>query len=211
MGDTVDRSLAAAEARLERLDDARHAAATNGQPDDPVSLDAIDMSDPSLHIEDEEPEPAAGLTTEEILLELEGPDPDLADCIDAFNESFNARDLEGVLELVDEDCEFPGLGNDIDNFPEAIEDLWERRPSCTLTRAEHDRTPLAVMWELGDGEAWWRVATVHFDDAADGHLGVIEFTDDPTLLEEVEAASPDGDLEEGARWTEWEDGSVGEA
>lgn len=208
MGDTVDRSLAAAEARLERLDDDRHAAATNGRSEDPISLSTIDLGDDSLHIEDDEP--GAGMSTEEILQGLEGPDPDLADCIDAFNEAFNARDLEGLLDLVADDCEFPGLGNDIDNFPEAIEDLWERRPSCTLTRAEHERTCLSVMWELGDDNAWWRVATVHFDDARDSHIGVVEFSDDPTLLEEVDGAGPDGDLDEGARWEEWTEGSVSE-
>lgn len=206
MADSVDRTIAAAEARLDRLDD------RPAETDAATAPDHIDLDGDDLHIADGdealEAEAAVGLTTDEILLELDGgPDAELTDCIEAFAEAFNARDLDSLLELLTDDCEAPGLGNDVDNLPEAIEDLWDRRPSCLLTRGEHDGDALAVMWELGEGGGWWRIATVHFDDCADGQVGVIEFSDDPSILEEVETSTPDGDLEEGARWEEWNEGA----
>ncbi len=204
MAGTVDPTIAAAESRLDRIDD------RPAEPDDDRS-DAVDLSD-GMHIEEDEEldaEPALGMTTGEILLELDGgPDAEVADCLDAFNEAFNARDLDSLLEFVTADCETPGLGNDLDNLPEAIEDLWERRPSCLLTRGQLDNAPVGVMWELGEGGGWWRVATVHVDDCADGQLGVIEFSDDPSILEEVASPTPDGDLDEGSRWEEWTEGVV---
>lgn len=208
MGDTLDRRLAAAEAQLERLDDGR----ADGPPDDSGTVDAVELSD-GMHIEadDEELEaPAAvGLTTGEILLELDGHgDAEVVDCVDAFTEAYNARDLEALLELMSEDGEMPGLGNDLDNLPEAVEDLWERRPSTMLTRAALDAQVLAVMWELGDAGQWWQVATLHFDDCRDGQIGVVEFSDDPAILEEVQTVAPDADLDEGSRWEEWTDGAV---
>jgi hypothetical protein len=211
MGDSLDPRVAAAEARLDRLDDDR----VDGPPDDVATpTDAVELSE-GMHIEDADAEleatGAIGLTTDEILLELEPPgDPEVVDCIEAFTEAYNARDLDALLELVREDTEAPGLGNDLDHLPEAIEDLWERRPSTVLTRGDLDGQVLAVMWELGDGGRWWRVATVHFDDCSDGEIGVIEFSDDPGILEEVQTVGPDGDLDEGSRWEEWTDGALEE-
>jgi hypothetical protein len=206
MADRLDRTIAAAEARLDRLDDDAAEASPNGHVPD------VDLSD-GMHIEDEDElevaPAAAGLTTDEILIELDGgPDAELTDCVEAFAEAFNARDLETLVELVAPDAEAPGLGNDLDNLPEAVEDLWERRPSSLLTRGELAEQCVAVMWELGDGGGWWRVATLHFDDCVDGQLGVVEFSDDPGILEEVETVAPDGDVDEGIRWEEWTEGTV---
>lgn len=208
MDDTLDPRMAAAEAQLDRLDDGR-----SDGPDD--ATDTVELSD-GMHIEDADADLVAagaiGLTTDEIMLELGSPgDPDAVDCIEAFTEAYNARDLDALLELVRDDTEAPGLGNDLDHLPEAIEDLWERRPSTVLTRGDLDGQVLAVMWELGDGDRWWRVATVHFDDCSEGEIGVLEFSDDPSILEEVQTVAPDGDLDEGTRWTEWTDGAFDES
>lgn len=208
MPDPVDRRLAAAEARLDRLDAAAEEPASDGHAD-------LDLSD-GMHIEDSGEElevaPAAvGLSTEEILLELDrAPDPELADCADTFAEAFNARDLDRLLEVVTPDGETPGLGNDLDHFPEAIEDLWGRRPTSLLTRGELDDRCVGVLWEFAEEGGWWRVAVVHFDDCRDGQMGVIEFSDDAGILDEVQTVGPDGDLDEGSRWEEWSDGALTE-
>lgn len=210
MGDTLDTRMAAAEAQLERLDDRR----VEGPPDDTGTVDAVELSE-GMHIEEADAHleaPAAiGLTTGEIMLELDATgDAEVVDCVDAFAEAYNARDLEALLELMAEDGEMPGLGNDLDHLPEAVEDLWERRPSTVVTRGELDGQILAVMWELGDGGRWWRVATLHFDDCGDGQIGVVEFSDDPGILEVVQTDPPDADLDEGSRWEEWAEGAVDE-
>jgi hypothetical protein len=177
MADRVDRSIAAAEASLDRIDDAAaDVASTNGHVTERTA--GVDLTD-GMHIEDDDQElevapAAAGLTTEEILLELDGgPDAELADCVEAFSEAFNARDLDSLI-----------------------------------TRGQLADECVAVMWELGDGGGWWRVATVHFADCVDGQMGVVEFSDDPGILDEVDTVTPDGDVDEGVRWEEWEEGTT---
>lgn len=194
---SIDPARARAESALDRLD------AADDEADDPIAVvdvdDATSMhveGDPSLEDDDED-----GLLDPPV-----HPDESLSDALDAFLEAFNARDLDTLLETVAEDVEVPGLGYDLDNFPEALEDLWERRPSVLLTRGHLDGDRcVAVVWELGV-EGWWRVGVVHVDDPVDGRLGVVEFNDDPAALEHVTTDPPDGDLEEGARWEEWDEG-----
>lgn len=197
---SIDQAAAGAEARLDRLEQE-----SAGNED--AELQAAGLAlDESMHIEDH----PASLDDDVLASGAAVSDAELADCVQAFSEAFNARDLDSLLELVTDDCETPGLGTDIGNLPDALEDLWERRPSCCLTCAEHDGRDLSVMWELGDGGAWWRLAVVHFADVEDCRLGVVEFSEDPTLLDEVVAEPPDLDLEEGARWEEWSEGAVEE-
>lgn len=199
---SIDPARARAESALDRLD----------EDDDDERTDTLQV------IDDDE---RTGMYVDDGEEALPDDDPDLldpplhsdeslSDALDAFLEAFNARDLDGVLETVAEDVEVPGLGYDRDNFPEALEDLWERRPSALLTRGriEGDRC-VAVVWELAT-DGWWRVGVVHVDDAQDGRLGVVEFNDDPAVLELVETDPPDGDLEEGARWEEWAEGAPAE-
>lgn len=203
----VDPARAAAESALERLgsDD----GSLDGRTEPGEELDLRDTV--GLHIEPEQaPGPEADAEAEdELARELAGEvhlDPDPSVCMDALAEAFNARDLEELLSLVTDDCETPGLANDLDDFALAMEDLWHRRPTCLLTRGEHEEQVVGVLWELAEARRWWRLATVHLDDVVDGRAGVVEFTDDAALLEEVATEEPDLDLEEGSRWAEWADG-----
>ena len=196
----VDPLQAAAESQLDRHDEveadrAVPAPAADGQ----VAVD----EEFGLHIDD----PEADLMDEDLDVGLR--DDAEADALDTIAELFNARDLDALLEVVAPDGEAPGLlGYDRDNLPAAVEDLWTRRPTCCLTRGRADVEYVGVLWEH-DGEAWWRVAVVHVDDVRDGNVGVLEFSDDPDLLEQVECDGPDDDLDEGATWVEWEEGSDG--
>ena len=128
--------------------------------------------------------------------------------LDSLAEAFNARDLDTMLESLAADGEAPGLlGGDRESLAEAVEGLWHRRPTCCVTRGRVEGVVVGVLWEH-DGAAWWPLATVHVADLDDdGMVGVLEFSDDVALLDEVEAESPDGDLEEGSRWSEWDEGS----
>lgn len=207
--DDFDRRAAAAEAQLERLDDAMSEGDT--EADDrsaPLTVTdrAVVVDDESIHIEDEW-FPPEDESEEEPVGESQGPDAHLTNCIEAFIEAFNARDLDGLLDLVAPDCETPGLGGDVDNFPDAVEDLWERRPSVLLTRGVYGGGPVGVLWELSDDDSWWPLATTHFSDVDDGRVGVIAFSTDQQPLDAVVADAPDGDVEEGVRWAEWDEGA----
>jgi len=194
----LDRLAAEAEAQLDRIDGDDQPAPMG---DDRGSFSGDEygfhVDDPDLPAVDEEPEPIV-------------PDAAVADALEAIAETFNARDLDALLEVVARDGEAPGLlGGDRANLPGAIEDLWTRRPNGTLTRGQAGDEDVGVLWEH-DGSRWWRVAVVHVADVRDGRVGVLEFSDDPALLEQVAATAPDDDLEEGARWSEWDEGADGE-
>lgn len=197
----LDPRQAVAEAQLERLDDERVASEPAAGPDAVGSEGPVVEADPyGFHVDD----PDADLMDDDLDAGLR--DDTAAEALDAVAEAFNARDLEALLEIVAADGEAPGLlGYDRDNLGVAIEDLWTRRPTACLVRGRVDLEHVGVLWEH-DGGRWWRVAVVHVDDVADGQIGVLEFTDDPSLVEQVVAEPPDEELEEGARWSEWEDG-----
>lgn len=166
----------------------------------PIDAEALDdqMHD-SMHIEDEPSE------FEET--EAEGSSGQAEDAVESFNEAFNARDLEGCLEVLADDVEAPGLGNDRDNLSEALEDLWDRRPTCVLTRGTDGDRCVSVLWEVVDA-AWVAVAPVFFDDCGEGLIGMIELADDPGALERIRATAPEAEFEEGATWQEWETGEA---
>ncbi|MDX1620120.1 MAG: hypothetical protein R3320_03960 [Nitriliruptorales bacterium] len=210
MAERFDRGAAAAEAELERLDD--EADERTEQTSSPLTLEdrSVVTGDDSIHIEDEW-FPAEDDGTEEPDDAIPDRHTELTNLVEAFADLFNARDLDGLIELAADDCETPGLGNDIDNFPEAIEDLWERRPTTLVTCGVLRERPVGVLWELSDDESWWRVAALHFSEVRDGSAGVIAFSTDGNQLEEVRADGPDGDVDEGTRWTEWEEGASADA
>lgn len=184
-----------------------------GSPDWLDAAEFDDLLEEGMHVEDGNAAESVAddLDVEELSRRLRGDldvDSELVNCLDAIIETFNARDLDGLLELVAEDCELPGLaGSDREGFAATLEDLWERRPTCLLTRGELEDEPVGVLWELGEGDTWWSIATVHVAEPNEGDVGLVEFLDDTATLDRVVAQPPDGDLDEGMRWREWEEGA----
>jgi hypothetical protein len=203
----VDRYQAAAEMGLDRLDDVefRPDPASELGGDNGAAPAQLAPDDYGIHVDD----PDADLLSDDLDAGLR--DDGEADALDALAERFNARDLDGLLELLSPDAEAPGLlGHDRANLPEAVEGLWRRRPSGCLTRGYVGTEHVGILWEH-DGTNWWRVAVVHVDDVAEAGIGVLEFSDDAALIERVVCDGPDDDdLEEGARWVEWDEGADGD-
>lgn len=196
----IDPRLASAETQLDRVDD--------GDDGIPVAADTVaddefgvHVDDPQIPTPDDEPGSAPELG--------EDLGDEVADALDAVAEAFNARDLEAVVESLAEDAEVPGvLGNDRENLPGALESLWRRRPTSLLLRGECEGAAIGVLWEH-DGEAWWPIAAVHIDDVVDSRIGVLEVSEDPELVERIACEPPETDeLDEGARWAEWDEGAV---
>jgi hypothetical protein len=204
----LDPRTAALEAQLDRLDAAEEAGTSSSD----VAAPDRGTFDPDsdgfgFHLDDDPDQAVDPLA--DAVEEHEGRGE--TDVIDELVAAFNARDLEDLLALVANDGEAPGLlGYDRDNLPEAVTDLWHRRPTVLVTRGElaEDGGPCGVLWEH-DGSAWWRLAVVSVDDVRDGCVGVLEFADDPNLVEMVATETPDEELVEGARWEEWEEGGTG--
>jgi hypothetical protein len=203
--DDLDPRTAALEVQLDRLDDAAIAGRTAADRSEPPDLGTFDAASDGygFHVDDD---PEAAIDPLEDAVEPHDG-PDAVDAVDELVAAFNARDLEDLLAVVATDGEAPGLlGYDRANLPEAVADLWDRRPTVHVTRGELDGRVAGVLWEH-DGTSWWRLAVVSVDDVSDGCVGVLEFVDDPDLVERVVTEEPEGELVEGARWQEWEEGS----
>ncbi len=189
-----DRLQAAAASRLHAM----NGDEATGDGVEVRDVTALDHDELGYHVD--EPDDAQDAPLDEVA-EID------TDVVDAIAEAFNARDLDALLDVVASDGEAPGLlGGDRDRLGESLESLWHRRPTSCITRGRVHDVVVGVLWEH-DGAAWWPLATVHVSDLDDdGMVGVLEFSDDASLLDEVEAEGPDGDLEEGARWAEWDEG-----
>lgn len=202
----LDPRTAALEAQLDRLDDAANADAPSpaAEPPDRGTFDP-GTDGYGFHLDDD-PDQAIDPLADAV---EDHEDNGEADVLDELVAAFNGRDLDDLLALVANDGEAPGLlGYDRANLPEAVADLWTRRPTVLVTRGELDGAAAGVLWEH-DGTDWWRLALVSVDDVRDGCVGVLEFADDPDLVERVVTEAPDEELVEGARWQEWDEGVGG--
>lgn len=134
-------------------------------------------------------------------------DSDLEALRDEFVDGFNARDLDDLLSLVDDDVETPDLpGDGVEVFAEELEAIWERSPGAFLTRAFLDGVPCAVAWMPDEDGCWARAALVTFAHE-DGLLSVVAVPDDVDGLDRAEADDPTGEeIEEWSDWAEWDRG-----
>lgn len=186
MARRFDRNEATSTARIERLD-RRVQRAQEAQPaaDDGLVEYGVSESElEDLHIvtgEDDLPED----TTAHVAVVAD-------DVMDALAEVFNARDLDGVVDLCTPDCEIPGLVSDLAEVGPALDDLWERRPSITMTRMVVDDVAVGVLWERVASDRWGALGTVHLD-LADDQVQVMEFADAQDLLDRRNPPPPEFD------------------
>ena len=190
----MDRQSAAAEAALDQIDDA---------PGVPSGGDRVELTE-GMHIETGPPD-LGGDDDED---ETDGHvRVDHAELVDEVTEAFNARDVDALAELCAPDCETPGLASDLDDLHGSLDDLWERRPTITMTRSVDDaEVAVGVLWERGETAGWAPIGLCHVDVDRDGLAAVLEFSDDVGLIDQLDLDPPDGDLEEGATWAEWDEG-----
>jgi hypothetical protein len=158
--------------------------------------------------EAEDPEAVEAVANEDGAERHSHGDGDLESLRDAFVEAFNARDLEEITALVDDEIECPDIldGDGVEVLAEELEAIWERSPGAILTRAHLDDEPVAVAWLPDEDGSWSRAALVCFD-ADDGLITLVELPDDADALDRAVAEEPTGDeLEEWADWAEWDRG-----
>lgn len=188
MARRFDRHEATSTARIERLQrrvhDARDAEpeTVDGDPDEAYGVSESEMAE--FHIttgEDELPDD----TTEHVVVAAD-------DVMDALCEVFNARDLDGILDLCAPDCEIPGLASDLQEVGAALDDLWMRRPTVTMTRMVVDDVAVGVLWERLSSDGWGTIGTVHLDEA-DEQVVVMEFSDAIDLIDRRNPEQPEFD------------------
>ncbi|MDP8961386.1 MAG: hypothetical protein M3N32_07230 [Actinomycetota bacterium] len=169
-------------------------------------LDSVDRD--GIHLEEPDAMP---LEEQYVDLEHVARYGSLEDLIDGFIDAYNAHDFDVLFELLAEDSELPGLGNDRSGFSAAVGAFWDERPNAVLTRGLLEDRPVAVLWDMGDGDGWSRVALFAFDSADDdSEIGLVELIDDAAAIETAETGEPEHDVAEGVRWAEWYEGADGE-
>lgn len=136
--------------------------------------------------------------------------------LDEFVDFFNARDLEAIRELLDEECSAPFFGgNGHDSIMQGMGELVLGYPGIITTRGELGDEPVVVAWIPGEERVYRRMGYFRFSFTEDGERSVIEGEvqiehidysdelDDGNLL--AEEPDPE-DMAEWESWREWEEG-----
>lgn len=207
--DRVDRRRAAAESALDRIDD-EPVLTADDVPDlaaVPVGRDpGPTMGDDGFHVTDPDADPAE--TELDLEFDAAALDDARTDVLEAIVDTFNARDLDGLLDYVAPDAEAPGLvAHDVAELPAAVADLWRQRPSCLITRGVIDDDHVGVLWEH-DGRNWWRSALLRVAEVVDGRAGIVALINDVALLERATSNPPGPDeVDEIIQLHAWEEGN----
>ena len=138
--------------------------------------------------------------------------------LDEFVDFFNARDLEGVRELLDDEVSAPFFGG-TGHAPvmQGMGELVRGYPGIVTTRGELGEEPVVVAWIPGEERVYRRMGYFRFSfvdepgepEVVDGELKIehIDYSDeidDGSLL----AEEPDpADMAEWESWREWEEGA----
>ena len=133
--------------------------------------------------------------------------------VDELVDFFNARDLEGIRELLDVEVSAPFFGGTgADLTMQGIGELVLAYPGIVSTRGELGDEPVLVAWIPGETHIYRRMGYFRFT-FADGdengeelieHIDYSDEIDDGTLL----AEQPDpADMAEGEDWQTWAEGA----
>ena len=141
--------------------------------------------------------------------------------LDEFVDFFNARDLEAVRELLDDEVSAPFFGgNGHESVMQGMGELVLGYPGIVVTRGELGEEPVAVAWIPGEERVYRRMGYFRFTFTEEGegaedptlvdgevsieHIDYSDEIDDGNLL--VEEPDPE-DMAEWESWQDWEEGS----
>ena len=130
---------------------------------------------------------------------------ELDNVLDEFVEVFNARDLDGLGELLAPDAQSGLLGESSrTGVVEGFNDLLLRYPTLLVTRGDIGSDPIVAAW-IFDQEADrfdpFGYFTLELGDSGEGRLQRVEYWDELPVSEDVVVEAPDrSDLPE---WEDW--------
>ena len=125
---------------------------------------------------------------------------------DEFVDLFNARDLDGIAELVTADVTsdlFDGAG--VESAVEGMAGLLRRYPQLVATRGEDGNQPIVALW-IPDEQGQYRLMGYFELSALDELVDRITYVDTPGTDLLVEEPDPD----EMAEWQDWKEWDTGE-
>jgi hypothetical protein len=136
----------------------------------------------------------------------ETPDPDVDNAVVEFVDLVNARDMDGLVELLAPDVECVFLGETSQaGVIDGLSDLIFRHPDLVVTRGDLGPTPVVATWLLDADADHYRFSGMFTFELSDDGEGTISRLD---YVEEI----PDEDLvvevPEDCERPEWEDWSA---
>jgi len=166
-------------------------------------LDVESDEDEAIDLEEAE-EPGELLET--AIPEDVTPDPDVDNAVVEFVDLVNARDMDGLVELLAPDVECVFLSETSQaGVIDGLSDLIFRHPDLVVTRGDLGPTPVVATWLLDADADHYRFSgmfTFELSDDGEGTIGRLDY------VEEV----PDEDLvvevPEDCERPEWEDWSA---
>jgi hypothetical protein len=126
---------------------------------------------------------------------------------DEFVDLFNARDLDGIAEMVTADVTSDLLdGDGVDSILEGLAGLLRRYPQLVATRGEDGNQPIVALWIPNEQDQYSLMGYLELS-AEDELIDRITYVDTPgrgdLLLEEP-------DLDEMSEWQDWREWDTGE-
>jgi hypothetical protein len=132
-------------------------------------------------------------------------EPEAENFRDALVDSFNARDLDGIVELVSDSVTsdmFEGSG--VDAAIEGLSALWMRYPSLMASRGDCENDCVVALW-LPDEEGVFRSMGFLELTIEDDQIEHVTYIDDDDA--DFHAEPPDEEqVEEWLDWAEWDRG-----
>jgi len=132
-------------------------------------------------------------------------EPQAEDFRDALVDAFNARDLDGVGELLGEEVTsdvFDGVG--VEAALHGLSDLWIRYPRLVASRADCEDDCVIALWLPGEAGKFRSVGFLELT-IEDGSIEHVTYIDDDEA--ELTAEPPDeSELAEWFDWAEWDRG-----
>ncbi|MDH3260622.1 MAG: hypothetical protein OEM84_06570 [Acidimicrobiia bacterium] len=125
---------------------------------------------------------------------------------DEFVDLFNARDLDGIADLVTAEVAsdlFDGTG--VESAVNGIAGLMRRYPQLIATRGEDGNQPIVALW-IPDEQSQYRL------------MGYLEMSTEEELIDRITYVDTPGtdllveepDADEMAEWQDWQDWDTGE-
>ena len=133
------------------------------------------------------------------------PEPEAENFRDALVDAFNARDLDGITELVSDSVTsdvFEGVG--VEAALEGLSDFWMRYPSLVASRGDCENDCVVALW-LPDDEGVFRSRGFLELTIEDDQIEHVSYIDDDDA--DFHAEPPDQEqLAEWLDWAEWDRG-----
>jgi hypothetical protein len=131
--------------------------------------------------------------------------------LDEFVDYLNARDLDGIAELLHPEVTFDTAGGSGSQaVADSLGELVLRNPGVVFTRGELGTEPVVVAWSPAGDHDYAPMGSFSFtflDEDGEALVEHIGYDDGPPDEDRLLAEEPDpADMPEGMDWEEWDSG-----